>query len=75
MQQTMKNYVIAIDLGGTNTVLGLVDKEGQVLTQTSFKTQAYPELTGYVSRCGEAVRFPGGGLGGGGVVGGGGVSC
>ena len=57
MQQTMKNYVIAIDLGGTNTVLGLVDKEGQVLTQTSFKTQAYPELTGYVSRCGEAVRF------------------
>ena len=22
MQQTMKNYVIAIDLGGTNTVLG-----------------------------------------------------
>ena len=40
MLQTMKNYVIAIDLGGTNTVLGLVDKEGQVLTQTSFKTQA-----------------------------------
>ena len=57
MLQTMKNYVIAIDLGGTNTVLGLVDKEGQVLTQTSFKTQAYPELAGYVSRCGEAVRF------------------
>ena len=53
----MKNYVIAIDLGGTNTVLGLVDKEGQVLTQTSFKTQAYPELASYVSRCGEAVRF------------------
>lgn len=53
----MKNYVIAFDLGGTNTVLGLVDKEGNVLHQTSFKTQAYPELVGFVTRCGEAVRF------------------
>lgn len=53
----MKNYVIACDLGGTNTVFGVVDKEGNVLHQTSFKTQAYPELPAFVSRCGEAIRF------------------
>lgn len=51
----MKNYVIAIDLGGTNTALGLVDKEGKVVCQTSFKTQAYPEISTFVTRCGEAV--------------------
>ncbi|MBE6275671.1 MAG: ROK family protein [Bacteroides sp.] len=53
----MKNYVIACDLGGTNTVFGVVDKEGNVLHQTSFKTQTYPNLSDFVSRCGEAIRF------------------
>ena len=51
----MKQVVIAVDLGGTNTVFGVVDKEGKVLHQTSFKTQAYPEISAFVTRCGEAV--------------------
>lgn len=52
----MKNYVIAIDLGGTNTVLGVVDKEGKVLHQTSFKTQVHTEIEAFVTRCGEAIQ-------------------
>jgi len=44
----MKQVVIAVDLGGTNTVLGVVEKEGKVLHQVSFKTQAYPEISAFV---------------------------
>ena len=53
----MKQVVIAVDLGGTNTVLGVVEKEGKVLHQVSFKTQAYPEISAFVCRCGEAISF------------------
>lgn len=46
-----KKYVLALDLGGTNSVLGIVDREGKVLATSSFKTQAYPVLEDYVSTC------------------------
>ena len=46
-----KKYVLALDLGGTNSVLGIVDREGKVLATASFKTQAYPVLEDYVSTC------------------------
>lgn len=51
----MKNYVIAMDLGGTNSVLGLVDKDGNILCRTSFKTKDYPAVEDYVSRCADAA--------------------
>ena len=31
-----KKYVLALDLGGTNSVLGIVDREGKVLATSSF---------------------------------------
>lgn len=47
----MKEYVIALDLGGTNSVLGLVDKEGKIWERSSFKTGAHPTIEGYVNQC------------------------
>ena len=45
----MANYVIGIDLGGTNTVIGLVDVNGKILAKDdSVKTQKYKELEDYV---------------------------
>ena len=45
----MANYVIGIDLGGTNTVIGLVDANGKILAKDdSVKTQKYKELEDYV---------------------------
>ena len=47
----MKSYVLALDLGGTNSVLGVVDPSGKIVCTDSFKTQAYPELDDYVEQC------------------------
>ena len=34
-----KPYVVGIDIGGTNTVFGIVDARGTVLASASIKTQ------------------------------------
>ena len=47
----MKSYVLALDLGGTNSVLGVVDPSGKIVCTDSFKTQVYPELDDYVEQC------------------------
>ena len=41
-------YAIGVDIGGTNTVVGLVDREGKVLGTDSVKTQSLPVLEEYV---------------------------
>jgi glucokinase len=37
----MKKYSIGIDIGGTNTVLGLVDQEGNILETLSISTKEF----------------------------------
>ena len=48
-------YVIGLDLGGTNAVFGIVDKQANIVAQTSVKTQAYPTVEGFVDACVQAV--------------------
>lgn len=43
-----KPYVVGMDIGGTNTVFGVVDSRGNVLASDSIKTQEYDEIDGYV---------------------------
>ncbi len=42
-------YVLGLDMGGTNSVLGVVDARGHVLARTSIKTQAFPDINDYVN--------------------------
>lgn len=44
-----KPYVLGLDMGGTNSVLGVVDARGHVLARTSIKTQEYPDINDYVN--------------------------
>lgn len=44
-----KPYVLGLDMGGTNSVLGVVDARGHVLARTSIKTQAYPVIEDYIN--------------------------
>ena len=44
-----KPYVVGIDIGGTNTVFGVVDARGTVLYSGSIKTGKYVEIEDYVS--------------------------
>lgn len=41
-------YSIGIDIGGTNSVMGIVDKMGRILYQTSIPTKDYPEVAAFV---------------------------
>ncbi len=44
----MKKLAGGIDIGGTNTAIGLVDREGQVLATHSLPTRAYPDVEEFV---------------------------
>ena len=43
-----KPYVVGMDIGGTNTVFGVVDSRGNVLATDSVKTQSYSKIEDYV---------------------------
>jgi len=55
MANDVKPYVVGMDIGGTNTVFGIVDANGNVISQDSIKTKAYPEITDYVNAIGERL--------------------
>ncbi len=44
-----KPYVVGIDIGGTNTVFGIVDARGAILATGSIKTQKYTDINDYVN--------------------------
>jgi glucokinase len=50
-----KPYVIGIDMGGTNTVFGVVDARGGILQSGSIKTAAYPEIEKYIEALGKGL--------------------
>ena len=43
-----KPYVVGMDIGGTNTVFGIVDSRGNVLATDSVKTQSFSKIEDYV---------------------------
>jgi len=52
-----KPYVIGLDLGGTNSVFGIVDASGHVLAETAVKTRGHgPEPQQYVDDCVQALH-------------------
>lgn len=59
MNETMeiKPYVIGLDLGGTNSVFGIVDSRGEIRATTSIKTQGYPTAEAYVEAACEALQL------------------
>ena len=44
----MKPYVLGIDIGGTNTVFGIVDARGTVIASSSIKTAKHPKIEDYI---------------------------
>ena len=54
---TMKPYVIGLDLGGTNSVFGIVDSRGDIKATTAIKTQGYESVDDYVNASVEALQI------------------
>lgn len=44
----MKPYVVGIDIGGTNTVFGIVDARGVVIASSSIKTLKHADVNDYL---------------------------
>jgi glucokinase len=44
-----KPYVVGIDIGGTNSVFGVVDTRGKIIAQNAIKTQTYVKVENYVN--------------------------
>jgi glucokinase len=59
-----KPYAVGIDIGGTNTVVGVVDTRGTVIASSSIKTQNYPEIEDYLDALVGALRPVMGSVGG-----------
>jgi glucokinase len=52
----MKEITAGVDIGGTNTKFGLVDREGNVLFQSSISTQAHEEFSDYLKALSNELR-------------------
>ena len=53
----MKKVVLGIDIGGTNTVFGLIEKSGNILFSEHFPTFGHEPADDLVNRLAEKSRF------------------
>ncbi|HAM99158.1 MAG TPA: glucokinase [Marinilabiliales bacterium] len=50
----MKKFAAGVDIGGTNTVIGIVDRDGNVVYEHSIPTQTHEKIEDFVAElCGE----------------------
>ena len=53
----MKNtYSIGIDIGGTNTDMGLVRNDGRIMDRANIPTNEYYDITLYVNDIADAIK-------------------
>ena len=55
-QAGIKPYVIGLDLGGTNSVFGIVDSRGEIKATTAIKTGGYETVDAYVEAAVNALQ-------------------
>ena len=57
-EDLLKPYVIGLDLGGTNSVFGIVDSRGEIKATTAIKTQGYGNnVQAYVDAAVDALQI------------------
>ncbi|MCD8176605.1 MAG: ROK family protein [Tannerellaceae bacterium] len=52
-----KPYVVGIDIGGTNSVFGVVDARGTILYSSSIKTSKHADVNDYIDELAQALRM------------------
>lgn len=51
-----RQAVVGIDLGGTNTIVGIVDQEGTLVADVKLPTQSYPIIEDFVEAVYQSVQ-------------------
>lgn len=52
----MKRVAIGVDVGGTNTAIGVVDPEGNVMVKDNISTPAHGDIEKYISDLADAIK-------------------
>ena len=52
----MKKVAIGVDVGGTNTAIGVVDPEGNVMVKTNISTPSHGDIDQYISDLATAIQ-------------------
>jgi glucokinase len=52
----MKKVAIGVDIGGTNTAIGVVDAEGHVMVKDNISTPSHGDINKYISDMSSAIR-------------------
>lgn len=52
----MKNVAIGVDIGGTNTAIGLVDTDGHVLVKNNIPTPSHGDINLYITDLSDAIK-------------------
>jgi glucokinase len=52
----MKNVAIGIDIGGTNSVIGVVDQDGNVLVRDSINTPSHGDINKFIDELSIAIQ-------------------
>lgn len=58
-----KEVAVGVDVGGTNTVFGFIDREGNLLAEGKMKTSEYDEIEVFVAALYEKISVAGAKLG------------
>ena len=53
---TTTKIAIGIDIGGTNTVWGMVNEQGQVLKKGKWSTKSYPQVENFVQQAATTIN-------------------
>ena len=52
----MKKVAIGVDIGGTNTAIGVVDKDGNVMVKDNIPTPSHGDIDKYISDLSDAIK-------------------
>ncbi len=52
----MKKVAIGVDIGGTNTAIGVVDPEGNVMVKMNIPTPSHGDIDKYISDLSDAIK-------------------
>jgi len=52
----MKDVAVGVDIGGTNTAIGVVDREGNVIVKDNIPTPAHGDINLYISDLATAIK-------------------
>ncbi len=52
----MKKVAIGVDIGGTNTAIGVVDAEGNVMVKSNIATPSHGDINKYMTELSDAIK-------------------